>query len=163
MGSQIDPGPFEPRFRNPTPKKTSKRRPGGLRAPTSALAGGRCQAAGLHHRDCPGHQLRGHRLTDGTLGAFSAHHVIPKGTQFGGTDDQDNLLWVWNGASRLGRGGCHGMIHDLFSKTARVLGLLRNGADDPWFDIGIEQAIFEMFLLPEDLDRLARAQAAVSL
>ena len=82
-------------------------------------AHGMCQADGLHHIDCVQHVDKG--------GVFVAHHIWP--TSMGGTDDPENLVWVWNGLTGLGAGGCHGQIHTL-TGLARELGLLRFRAGD---------------------------------
>lgn len=60
-----------------------------------ARSGGRCEADGIHHPDCPG---------VGTV----RHHIVEQ--RNGGGDGPDNLLWVWGGDTVGGIGGCHGRI-----------------------------------------------------
>lgn len=116
----------EPRFKPPkaAPRRRqwnstlpagSRRRPQGVsldvRAEVLARAGGRCQADGLHHPDCPGE-----------LGPWDwvVHHVRPRSK--GGDDSLDNLIAVWC-PGRRGWNGCHG-LHNR-PDLARSLGLLR--------------------------------------
>lgn len=58
-------------------------------------SGGRCEADGIHHLNCPGY---------GTV----RHHIHEQSK--GGTDESDNVLWVWGGDTVGGVGGCHGRI-----------------------------------------------------
>jgi hypothetical protein len=74
-------------------------------------AGGRCQADGLHHRDCP-------RVLD-PIRDWAVHHVRPRSK--GGSDELVNLIAVW--APTLGASGCHSRIHQN-PKLATGLGLL---------------------------------------
>lgn len=125
------------------PDRVPKQRRGDtsmLRRIAHDQAGGRCQADGLHHLDCPQHVDNG--------GVFVAHHIWP--TSMGGTDDPTNLLWVWNGLTGLGAGGCHGKSHT-FSSVARSLGLLRLSEYDQLFGIGIDQAVVDGWFSKEAL------------
>ena len=85
-----------------------------------SIARGRCEAHGLHHRDCPGTAETGH-------GVFVLHHVIRRRDRhhpdYQHRDDVEHLRYVWNGSTGLGAGGCHGRIHDDLN-IARELGLL---------------------------------------
>lgn len=74
-----------------------------------------CEANGMHHELCPG------EYTASSPGAFVVHHVQPRAK--GGSDDIENLRWVWNGFTGLGAGGCHGRIHQRRGQ-AHELGLL---------------------------------------
>lgn len=67
------------------------------------FAGFKCEAVKLHHADCPG------TATALTIKQFCTHHVQPR--EQDGSDDYDNLLFVWNGPTGLGADGCHGRIH----------------------------------------------------
>ena len=92
------------------------------RTQTWSIARFRCQAKGLHHRDCPG------EIHPATVNTFSVHHRYPKERAkrdgfTGDIDAQHNLLAVWNGTTGLGAGGCHGRIHSERRK-AKDLGLL---------------------------------------
>lgn len=88
---------------------------GELRAEVFRRAGGRCQADGLHHPNCPG-----------KLPVFdwSAHHVRPRSK--GGADELENLIAVWCPGG-LGLNGCHGRLHDN-PALAKSLGLLAGRA-----------------------------------
>jgi hypothetical protein len=83
-----------------------------LRAEVFRRAGGRCQADGMHHPDCPG------RLP---VDDWSAHHIQPRGK--GGADELGNLIAVWCPGG-LGLNGCHGRLHTRRWDAER-LGLLR--------------------------------------
>lgn len=85
-----------------------------MRQMVYARAGGRCQADGLHHPDCPS------TLTGGD---WSAHHVQPRNK--GGADELGNLIAVWCPGG-LGWNGCHGRIHGRPTQ-AKQLGLLAGG------------------------------------
>jgi hypothetical protein len=63
-------------------------------------AGGRCQADGLHHKDCPGEL--------DPLRDWSVHHIRPRSK--GGDDEFSNLITVWCPGG-LGLNGCHGRLH----------------------------------------------------
>ena len=125
-----------PRFKQTQPKRQRRSGTAELKSACAAIAQGKCQADGLHDNSCPA-------LTLEHSGYFVAHRVIP--ARQGGLYELSNMLWVWNGETQLGSGGCHGMIHQN-GRRARVLGLLSEGIDDPWFNIGIEQAVFERFI-----------------
>lgn len=88
------------------PKKRTTQVTGSMRSTVYARAGGRCQADGVHHPDCPG-VLR--------AGDWVPHHVWPRG--MGGPDTIDNLIAVWCPGG-LGLNGCHGKCHRLpFDET----------------------------------------------
>lgn len=82
-------------------------------AARARAAGLRCEADGLHHPACPG--------GGGRAAGMVTHHVQPR-SKFG-SDDVDNLRWVWGGHNGAGWAGCHGMIHN-HPDEARRLGLL---------------------------------------
>lgn len=91
---------------------------------------GRCEAAGLHHRECPG-TVDGARSPD----TFITHHIYPRerAKQDGMLDDPlldhpGNLLVVWNGHTGLGAGGCHRRIHTERA-LAHELGYLQRDLD----------------------------------
>ncbi len=71
------------------------------------LAGGRCEAFGLHSRHCTGSVA--FRLGE-------CHHVVP--TQHGGRDEIGNTLWL--------HPDCHRDIHSNPAKATH-LGLLSRG------------------------------------
>jgi hypothetical protein len=100
------------------PRKLQRRSPSGAYADARAVvwrrAGGRCEAEGLHHADCPG-------WSQGREWQFVTHHVLPRSAN--GPDEPANLLLVWNGLTGLGAGGCHGRIH-AEARRAVDLGLL---------------------------------------
>ena len=83
-----------------------------LRRQVWARSGGRCEAEGLHHPDCPGVL---------PVNDWAAHHVWPR--QHGGPDELGNLIAVW---APNGIDACHHRIH---SNPARAteLGLLSRG------------------------------------
>lgn len=58
-------------------------------------SGGRCEAEGLHHKDCTGF-------------ANITHHVKPRPE---GPDHNSNLITLYNGETPLGAGGCHQLVH----------------------------------------------------
>lgn len=83
----------------------------------------RCEADGMHHRDCPG--------VDNGFGVFVIHHVYRKGHTPPGVDRDaiEHLRLVWNGQTTLGAGGCHGRIHADQHRAAE-LGLLHVDRSD---------------------------------
>ena len=105
-----------------------------MKAATRRNARGRCQADGLHAQGCPG--------TDRS-GSFVAHRIIPG--RKGGTYEPSNLIWIFNGSTGLGAGGCHQNVHSN-GRLARALGLLSEGENDPWHDVGVDLARKEGFL-----------------
>ena len=123
-----------PRFKTSKPPRQRSTGTAEARTATRRNARGRCQADGLHVDDCPGSDLDA---------SFVAHRVNP-GRQ-GGTYDPANMIWVYNGGTGLGAGGCHQNIHSN-GRLARVLGLLSEGSDDPWHGIGIDLGRQEGFL-----------------
>ena len=82
----------------------------------------RCEADGIHHPDCPGEA--------GRSGHMVIHHVYRRGHTPEGVDRDavENLRYVWNGATKLGAGGCHGQIHRHVDDAAD-LGLLHVDRD----------------------------------
>lgn len=73
-----------------------------------------CQAEGMHHKNCPGVVPYGQGVV---------HHRFP--SKKDRRDDRPvNLLFVWNGLTSLGAGGCHGKIHQNKDQRAVELGLL---------------------------------------
>lgn len=89
-----------------------------------ARSDGRCEADGLHHKNCPGDDAI-------TPAEFVTHHIYPRerARRDGMIDDPlldhpANLLVVWNGLTRKGAGGCHGRIHSE-RRLATELGYLR--------------------------------------
>lgn len=74
-------------------------------------SGGLCEADGIHHRNCPGDD-------SAAPDQFITHHIYPRerakrdgleGDPL--VDHPTNLLFIWNGLTRKGAGGCHGRIH----------------------------------------------------
>jgi len=122
-----------PRFKQLQQKRPKSGGTWSTKAACQQRASERCQADGLHHDDCP---------TKG-VNSFVVHRVIP--ARRNGTYGLGNMLWVWNGLTAFGTGGCHEMIHDN-GRKARVLGLLREGKNDPWFNVGVEYATKQGFL-----------------
>lgn len=101
----------------PVAKRSRKPAGGGvtpeMRSEVFRRAGGRCQADGLHHPNCPG------RLPTFD---WSAHHVRPRSK--GGADELENLIAVWCPGG-LGLNGCHGLHRQ--PRRAELLGLLNTG------------------------------------
>ncbi len=98
------------------PKKRPKTSTGvtrELRAQVFNRAGGRCQADGVHHPNCPG-QLN-------PAADWVPHHIQPRSK--GGPDTLENLMAVWCPMG-LGLNGCHGRSH---SAEGERLGYLRRG------------------------------------
>jgi hypothetical protein len=117
-------GEVNPRFKE---QKQHRPKPGGtlaLKGNCRTRAKNECQATGMHHKDCPGF---------GTV----AHRVIPG--RKNGEYHLGNMLWIWNGTTPFGSGGCHERIHQN-GRQARALGLLREGKSDPWFNVGLDYA-----------------------
>lgn len=83
----------------PKPRPTKVTR--SMRDEVLRRAGGRCQAEGVHHPNCPGVL---------PWGDWVPHHVWPR--SHGGPDTVDNLIAVWCPGA-LGLNGCHGRCHDL--------------------------------------------------
>ena len=86
-----------------------------MRSEVFRRAGGRCQADGLHHPDCPGVLKPGW--------AWNAHHIQPRSK--GGADELENLLAVWTGGPAAS--GCHARLHSN-PALAKSLGLLAGRA-----------------------------------
>lgn len=126
-----------PRFKT-NEKQSPKRRSvmGEQRRTRFVWDEGLCQADGLHHPECP------IRLDNE---AWSCHHVLPR--HKGGGDELENLITVWNGATRFGAGGCHQRIHDN-PRLARCLGLLSMSEDDRFYACGLAAGI-EVGLISE--------------
>lgn len=86
------------------------------------LRRGHCEAAGMHHPDCPG------VMTDVNYTQWAIHHRYPRAAAkrervTEGVDDPSNLMLVWNGPTGLGAGGCHGRIES-YRRDAFQLGYL---------------------------------------
>ena len=90
------------------------------RSERMSLARWRCEANGLHHKDCPG-------VFDGQSNRnFVLHHIWRKQDETPSNIDRDDVDWlrfIWNGTTSLGAGGCHAVLHRN-QNEARRLGLL---------------------------------------
>lgn len=86
-----------------------------------SIARYKCEANGLHHKDCPGD------MTAENVDQFCIHHTIRKSDSHAADhhrrDDVDLVLVVWNGPTGKGLAGCHNEIHSNQPK-ARDLGYL---------------------------------------
>ena len=84
-----------------------------------SIARYRCEANGLHHKDCPG--VIGYHN-----GQFVLHHIWRRSDPTPTNLNRDDVEWlrvVWNGPTGMGAAGCHGRIHRNQTR-ARELGLL---------------------------------------
>jgi hypothetical protein len=93
------------------------------REAVASIARYRCQAHGLHHRDCPGEMDPWNSTTFVPHHRYTRERAKREKVPEDEVDDVRNLILVWNGRTGLGAGGCHGRIHSERDE-AEELGLL---------------------------------------